>query len=229
MAALGGQNRWGVTAKELLEPDSHVRARAGVSKGQDSTGYLGISFRSQTQASTCHCFPRSAPEGLCPSPRSRGEAHGCPRRNELSVGGQGVTQGARCAGTGVLGRARARLAPRSRHNRRQASASGGDKYGFVPGRLPERRVRCPPRPAAPRVPPAPHGEPSPAWHPPPWECSPWGNRGTGKGGCLGMRRAGGEPEAEGRSQGVPGMRVPAPSGAGRPRCLRHGRRPARHL
>lgn len=74
----------GVTAKKSsLEPDSRVRARAGLSKGQDSKGYLGISFRSQTQASACHCFPRSAPEGFCVC-RSR-RSPGCPCSTELSV------------------------------------------------------------------------------------------------------------------------------------------------
>lgn len=68
------KTRWGGPSKQncLLEPDSRVRARAGASKGQNSAGYLGISFRSQTQASTCPCFPRNASEGLCPSPRARG-------------------------------------------------------------------------------------------------------------------------------------------------------------
>lgn len=74
----------GVTAKKSsLEPDSRVRARAGLSEGQDSKGYLGISFRSQTQASACHCFPRSAPEGFCVC-RSR-RSPGCPCSTELSV------------------------------------------------------------------------------------------------------------------------------------------------
>lgn len=41
----------------------------------------------------------------------------------------------------------------------------GGEHGFVPGRLPGRRLRSPTRPGAPRVPPAPHEEPSPAWHP----------------------------------------------------------------
>lgn len=197
VAALGGQIRQGVTAQKPVF--SCVRARAGTSKGQDCTGYLGISFPSQTRRARVTASQGAASEGLCQSPRARGEAHGCPRRTELSVGGRRVIRGARSAGTGLLGRPRARLAPRSRHSRRQASASGG-KYGFVPGRLPARRVRCPPRPATPRVPPAPHEEPGPAWHPrhrraargetearakgAAWECAvgavpQWGSRGQG--------------------------------------------------
>lgn len=197
-----------------------MRARAGLH------GILGHFLPQPNPGEhVCRRFPRSPSEGLCPAPGARGEAHGCPRRKELWVGGQGVTQGARCAGTGALGRARARLAPRSRHRRRQASAWGG-KYGFVPGRPPARRVRREVLgPAAPGYPPRPaRAQPSPARHP----CHGSAARGEteakrGVWECSVRGRAQRGSRGRGPRPGRAGDEGPGPSGAGRPRCLGHGR------